>query len=53
VSPVPAWRASLDVDVIATALARMWKQIASADTAPWKQTAAKAAHAWAAHRQTV
>jgi hypothetical protein len=52
VAPVPAWRTApaRAIDVFASALARMWTQIAGNDPSPWKQQMADAALAWAAHR---
>jgi hypothetical protein len=52
VSPAPAWTSAPPraVDVFASALARMWTQIADADPNPWKDGMAKAAEVWAAHR---
>jgi len=52
VGTVPAWQhaPARGIDVFASALARMWSQIASTDPTPWKQRMADSARAWQAHR---
>jgi hypothetical protein len=52
VAPLPAWgnAPKRGVDVFATALARMWTDIAEADPVPWKQRISEAARAWMTHR---
>jgi len=53
VSPASAWTSTPTraVDVFASALARMWAQIAAADPNPWKNGMAEAARVWEAHRR--
>jgi len=52
VASLPAWRSApaRGLDVFASALARMWVQIAEADPSPWKTGMARSANAWRAFR---
>jgi hypothetical protein len=52
VSDLPAWKnaSSRAIDVYATAITRMWTEIAHADPTPWKRQTMAAAHAWHTHR---
>jgi len=54
VASLPAWRSAPagGLDVFASALARMWVQIADADPSPWKTGMARSASAWRAFRAT-
>jgi Phosphotransferase enzyme family len=48
VAPLPAWTNApkRGLDVLASALATMWTQIAQADPTPWKQQMARSARSW-------
>jgi hypothetical protein len=52
VMPAAAWHdaPTRGVNIFATALARMWIQIAEVDPNPWKRRMAASARSWEAHR---
>lgn len=52
VAELPAWRNATRraIDVYATAVSRMWAEIAEADPTPWKRQTMAAANAWHLHR---
>jgi hypothetical protein len=52
VAALPGWSKASPraIDVFATALARMWAQIADADPSPWKRQMAASAESWWGYR---